>query len=56
LSNALQQVSLAYQRAASAARIGDGDAYTAAGQALKAAQADVRRALSRLKQLGYDVS
>jgi hypothetical protein len=53
LSEALKQVALAYSRAATAAGAGDTQAYSAAGGALTAAQAKLRRGLSGLERLGY---
>jgi serine/threonine-protein kinase len=53
LVGALRDLASAYSRAATAADAGDDGAYDAAGDAVKSAAADLKRAEAALRRLGY---
>lgn len=55
LAGSLRQVASAYGRAAAAARSGEGEAYAAAGRAVRRGAADLKRAQAGLRNLGYSV-
>jgi hypothetical protein len=52
----LRRLEAEYGRLADAATAGDGDSYTAASNAIDAAEKRLERSLSELEQLGYELS